>query len=944
MEAGFLILVIAEKPSLARDIADALPGARRNEKNYIAVGDYCVTWAFGHLLELKAPEDIDPAYADRSNLDILPLDPKNWGLKVRTSEDGSVADRVSLIGNMLQKASYVIHAGDPDDEGQLLIDELLRWHGYTGRVMRLDTGNTTKDALVRALQHMIDNKEREPDGYAADARRIADYMVGINLSRFFSTINNTNLPVGRVKCPTLGLVVARDQEIASHQKTYFYKVKGSLRLQNGALIDVEFIPDETDPNLTDGKILQRTYAEQVQRAIERIQGIANVTKSEVISKAPLPFNLVALQSFCSKKFGYQPDETLEITQTLRDKYKAITYNRTDCQYLSDEHFKEAPRTINATLSSLGVRDPGVDTSIKSRCFNSKKIKTHFAIIPSGKTVDINQMTAQERNVYTAIAHFYLAQFMPAAKKERTTLQMPLPLGGMLRAVSTEVKVPGFLALEMLGGIDDDEEEKTSVLSRIPESNYGAMLENSEVKDCETKPKPRYTPATLIVDMTRIARYVDDPAIRDILLRKDEGDDSVNGCIGTDATRTIIVNDLLSQGYCEMSGKYIVSTEKGREFYRILPDEFKKADLTANWWLIQEEIKNGSKKVENLTDSVLNAIGDVLMQEFPKLDISKFGSSGRTPLGSCPLCHQGEILEGKSGYYCSKYDAENVGCKFFIPKETNAGLLSRTAMSPTMIKKLLAGKPVYVNTLWTKKKQTEEGSDPEYGLSAGKITLNTDPSTPFLLKATFEREPLGTCPKCKTGTVLEGKFAYGCSNWNADPPCNFRVRKKPNPDYPDSSLSRLTVTKTMIKQLLSGKTVTNVTLWSSRKQSEYMGEVGLIPDENGEVHLAPIFREYGDVVGTCPRCGGSVTETKFGYRCSNYDTGCRYQIWKTAKQGLLSKTVIQPDVAQRLILGEKVQLKGLYSASKNKKFSGTIYLDDSQKKEYGPDIKLLPTGK
>lgn len=941
-----MILVIAEKPSLARDIAEVLPGARRNEKKYIAVGDYCVTWAFGHLLELKAPEDIDPSYADRNNLDILPLDPKNWGLKVRTSEDGSVADRVALIGNMLQSASYVIHAGDPDDEGQLLIDEILRWHGYKGRVMRLDTGNTTKDALERALHNMVDNKEREADGYAADARRIADYMVGINLSRFFSAMNNANLPVGRVKCPTLGLVVARDQEIASHKKVFFYKVKGNLRLQNGALIDVEFIPDETDPNLTDGKILQRSYAEQIQNAIERIQGIANVSKSDVISKAPLPFNLVALQSFCSKKFGYRPDTTLEITQSLRDKHKAITYNRTDCQYLSDEHFKEAPKTISATLASLRSTVAGLDTSIKSRCFNSKKIKTHFAIIPSGETVNLDQMTAQERNVYTAIAQFYLAQFMPPARKERTVLQMPLPLGGMLRASSTEVKVPGFLALEMLGGIDEDEDEdeKTSVLSRVPESNYSAMLEGVEVKDCETKPKPRYTPASLIVDMTRIARYVDDPAIREILIRKDEGDDSVNGCIGTDATRTIIVNDLLTQGYCEMNGKHIVSTVKGQEFYRILPDEFKKADLTANWWLIQEEIKNGNKQIEDLTDSVLNAISDVLMQEFPKLDTSKFGAGSREPLGSCPLCHQGKILEGKSGYYCSTFAPNKEGCKFYIPKETNTGILSRTPISPAMIKKLLAGKPVYVNTLWTKKRQQAEGSDTEYGLSAGKISLNTDPSTPYLLKATFEREPLGTCPKCKTGTILEGKFAFGCSNWNAETPCNFRIRKKPNPDYPDSILSRLTVTKTMIKQLLAGKTVTNVTLWSSKKQAEYMGEVCLIPDENGEIHLGPIFREYGDVIGTCPRCGGTITETKYGYRCSNYDTGCRYQLWKTAKQGMLSKTVIQPDIAQRLIVGEKVQVKGLYSPSKNKKYSGTIYLDDSKKGEYGPEIKLLPSGR
>ena len=733
-------------------------------------------------------------------------------------------------------------------------------------------------------------------------------------------------------------MVARDAEIASHKKVFYYKVKGKLRLQNGALIDVEYIPDENDPNLTDGKILQRPYAEKILSSLSELRGTAHIEKVPVVSKPPMPFNLVALQSFCSKKFGYQPDATLAITQSLRDKYKAITYNRTDCQYLSDEHFAEAPKTTAVTMQNLGITIPELNCSIKSRCFNSSKIKTHFAIIPSGQAVNLNAMTAQERNVYTAIAQFYLAQFMPNAKKERTTLEMPLDIGGMLRATSTEVKSPGFLALDMLGTFD--EEEPPSVLSRVPAGDYYATLEAAEVKDCETKPKPKYTPATLIVDMTRIARYVEDPFIKEVLIRKDEGDDSVNGSIGTDATRTIIVNDLLKQGYCEMQGKYIVSTAKGREFYRILPDEFKKADLTAKWWLMQEDIKAGAKTIQDMTSSVIDAIQCVLMQDFPRLNAVEFGIKEGETIGKCPLCGGGLIQESKNGYYCTENDPKGINCQFFIPKETNVGIMSRTPVTPAMVRKLIAGKPVFVKTLWTKKK-TEPGQKEEYQLSPGKLTLNTDPASKFLIGVSFEREPLGTCPKCKTGNVLEGKFAFGCSNYNANPPCDFRVSKDPNPEHPESFRSHLKITKTMMKQLLAGKTVSNVTLWSQSKQREYMGEIGLKTEENGDVHIAPVFRDYGDMVGVCPRCGGTVTESRYGYKCSNYENGCRYQLWKTAKSGLLSKATITADIAQKLILGEKVSMPGLWSEKNKKKFTGTIYLDDSKRGEYGPDIKLVP---
>lgn len=916
-----MVLIIAEKPQLANDIAAVLPGQRSKVNNdYYQVGNYIVTWAFGHLLTLKEPEDYDPKYADKRNIGLLPIYFDNWGTKIKKSDDGSIEQRVNMIGTLLKKAEYVIHAGDPDDEGQLLIDELLQWHHYNGPVKRINTNNTTHEALSQAMANLFDNKDWVNLGKAAYARSVADFIVGINLTRYFSSLNQTHLPVGRVKLPTLGLVIARDEEIENHQKTYYYELFGNVLLGKGIAVQAKYIPAKNDLNVIDGRILDKQYLDEKGASFTGFRGPVTISKETVTSKPPLPFNMVKLQVYCSSKFNYTPEQTVNITQSLREKHKAITYNRSDCQYLSEAHFKEAPKTVAATIDSLREHIPGIDFKIKSKCFNDSKITAHFAIIPSGQKVDLATFTEEERKVYTAIAHRYIAQFLPDAKKERTVLTMPLPDGGCFRATSTIIKSPGYLAL--LGKADDEEEEQ-SPLSNIPAGEDNGTILDCKVEEKETKPKPRYTEATLIEDMTRIARYVDDPYIKKLLLEKDKDDDALNGSIGTDATRYKIVSEIIDLGYVKRDGKHLISTTKGREFYRILPLDFKTAAMTALWWVIQEDIKSGKKMPSDLTESVLSAVTEVLTQDFPKLDASLCVDGARPSLGPCPLCGA-PVVEGKKGFGCSAW---RTGCSFVLWKSSERGPFAKMTMTPAIVKKLLANKTVQVNNLWSDKTQK---------IFPGNIHLAKCPEqkSGVSLEISFEKESLGKCPLCN-GNVVEGSRGYGCSNWKDG--CKFTIWKT---GTDGSLLSKTTITKTMAKKLLKGETVEGVTLYSKGKDKTYKAGICLERSpETGEYHIAPVIKASGETVGKCPRCGGNVVDTLYSFQCENSTTGCRYHIQKNASKGLFCKTTITPEMATALMKGEHLNVTSLYVEKTKQKFSGKIYLDDTELSDYGPAIKI-----
>lgn len=676
-------LIIAEKPELGRAIAKAIDGPDHEVRGVITKKNVTITWAYGHLLRLCEPDEYDEKYKKWRKED-LPICFDNWKLV----PDGNKKDRVLQIMELMKQCDQIIHAGDPDDEGQFLIDEILEYANNTKPVKRVYINDNTPANIKKAFHELIDNDETlVAVGRSAYARAVADYVVGINYSRLYSlALRRQGMSVGRVQSPTLGLIVTRDEQIANHvkQKYYEWHVEG--------MCDDKKIPFVFKPKsdlLDDGKhILHKETLEDIAKKYDKQkQYNMKVDEKESTTRPPLPFNLAKLQAHMNSKYGFDLSKTDKITQTLRDKYQAITYNRSDSQYLKEEHFQEANKVLPHVMKKIQKEYP-VDYKIHSECFNDKYVTAHHAIIPTMSNFDIRALSDDERKVYEEICNYYIMQFLPPIKKRQVSADVKLD-EGTLHAVSTFILDEGYKQYFQPVKEEEESNEEDSGKFDLTKGKYKVSFDHYEFVEKETNPAKHYTQATLIKDMTSIAKYVKDKEIKEILKKKDKGKKGENGSIGTSATRSQIVETLLKRGYVEKKGKNILSTSLGRDFYHLLPEEIKTADLTAKWWVIQEDIKDGKADVKTLVDSVLDAFRPHLQENLQHLKVT-----GEVPIddqresvGVCPVCGN-KMVENSKGFGCVNY---RNGCRFAIWKDDR--FLQSIHKEPTkaMAEKLLKDK-------------------------------------------------------------------------------------------------------------------------------------------------------------------------------------------------------------------------------------------------------------
>ena len=650
-------LIIAEKKELAEAIVAAIPGEKKYNGSSIIIGDYIACWIYGHILTHKEPEEIDPSLK-KWKLDTLPIYFSKWDKKILPYRKDLFNTVKDLIHS--NEITEIIHAGDADSEGQYLVDELLEYCSNKKPVKRLMVNDNTLGGVQKAFSKIEDNSKYTALGKSAEARAIADMIVGFSLSRFYSIINNAKLSVGRVQTPTIALVVNRDNEIKNHIKEKYYNLYLKTNI-NDIDIDLRYSSKE--------RIMDKfIYEEFINNVGDKTSNLL-ITKKENYRATPLPYNLSDLESDAATLFKYSAKKTMDITQNLRDKYKAITYNRSDCRYLSDEHFKEAPKLIPLVAEKLNFTAT-FDFNEKSRCFNDKYVTAHHGIIPTGAG-DFEQFSQEEKNIYKLIAERYLIQFLEKVKIEKTEAKVEIN-EAIFKKSSIKILEPGytkyFKVLEDDNENDEEvEEKKENNLSKIPGGEYQIKINDSNffIEEKETTAKKPYTEATLIKDLNNIAKYVKDPEIRELLKSKDKDKKDVNGSIGTTATIPGILEGLIEKGFLTRKEEKIISTELAKEYLKILPESLKTPDSTALWWSIQEKIARGEAKLEDLTLSVLEDVKTIINSEHKTIS-SEFSTlkQEKEIIGVCPKCGE-PIYEGEKNFYCNGYKS---GCDFKLWKK------------------------------------------------------------------------------------------------------------------------------------------------------------------------------------------------------------------------------------------------------------------------------------
>ncbi|RJT26963.1 DNA topoisomerase III [Buttiauxella izardii] len=603
-------LFIAEKPSLARAIADVLPKPHRRGDGFIECGNgQVVTWCIGHLLEQAQPDAYDAKYA-RWKLADLPIVPEKWQLQPRPS----VTKQLNAIKKLLVQADEVVHAGDPDREGQLLVDEVLDYLELVPekrkQVQRCLINDLNPQAVERAISRLRSNSEFIPLCVSALARARADWLYGINMTRAYTILGRNAgyqgvLSVGRVQTPVLGLVVRRDEEIENFVAKDFFEVKAHIVTPADERFVATWIPSESCEPYQDeeGRLLHRPLAEHVVGRIGGQPAIVTAYNDKRESEvAPLPFSLSSLQIEAAKRFGLSAQNVLDICQKLYETHKLITYPRSDSRYLPDEHFAGRHAVLNAI--SIHQPDlfpqPALNTDLRNRCWDDKKVDAHHAIIPTARSSKIS-LSENESKVYNLIARQYLMQFCADAVFRKCTIDLDIA-GGKFNAKARFLAEAGWRTL--LGGKERDEENDGTPLPVVAKGDE-LLCEKGEVNERQTQPPRHFTDATLLSAMTGIARFVQDKDLKKIL-RATDG-------LGTEATRAGIIELLFKRTFLVKKGRYIHSSDAGRALIHSLPELAARPDMTAQWESTLTQISEKQCRYQDFMQPLVNTLYELIHQ-------------------------------------------------------------------------------------------------------------------------------------------------------------------------------------------------------------------------------------------------------------------------------------------------------------------------------------------
>lgn len=603
-------LFIAEKPSLARAIAEVLPKPHQRGEGFIQCGkNDVVTWCIGHLLEQAEPDAYDERYK-KWQMQHLPIIPQKWQWLPKKN----TLKQFKVVEKLIKEADILINAGDPDREGQLLVDEIFGYMNLSpekrSQILRCLVSDLNPSAVAKAVSNLQKNTNFIPLSTSALARARADWLYGINMTRAYTLQGQRAgyqgvLSVGRVQTPVLGLIVQRDLEIENFvPKDYFDVLAHIVLPKTQETFTAQWKPSKACEDYQDdeGRVLSKGLVENVvKRITDQVAIVTEYQRKQEKEIAPLPYSLSILQIEAARNFGLSAQEVLDICQKLYETHKLITYPRSDNRYLPNTHYADRHKVINAIsqhLTDYQQLPEVIDLEIKNRCWNDKKVEAHHAIIPTARTGNIS-LNQNEKNIYQLIACQYLMQFCPDAiyRKAKITLEIA---GGTFIAQERNLIFAGWKSLQGKENAEDKTENKLPVVRKSQKLH----CEKGEIVSKKTTPPRYFTDATLLSAMTGIARFVKDKELKKIL-RETDG-------LGTEATRAGIIELLFKRGFLTKKGRQIHSTEAGKILIQALPEEAILPDMTAYWEMQLNEISKKKAGYQTFMQDLSNKLPHLLI--------------------------------------------------------------------------------------------------------------------------------------------------------------------------------------------------------------------------------------------------------------------------------------------------------------------------------------------
>lgn len=677
-----MIVCIAEKPSVARDIAKII-GATSSHEGYMEGNGYQVTWTFGHLCTLKEPDDYTPMWKQWS-LSALPMIPPRFGIKL--IDDKGIQKQFAVIERLMQNADGIINCGDAGQEGELIQRWVMQKAKATCPVKRLWISSLTDEAIRDGFQSLMDQKDKDSLYYAGLSRAIGDWILGMNATRLYTLKYGQNrqvLSIGRVQTPTLALIVNRQKEIENFKPEAYWVLSTTYR--------------DTVFTATKGKF---TAKEEGENFLETITGkpftVTNVEKKNG-KEAPKPlYDLTSLQVDCNNKFGMSAEMTLNVIQSLYEK-KLTTYPRVDTTFLSDDIYPKCPQTLANLRGYESFTQPlaGKPLPKSKKVFDSSKVTDHHAIIPTG--VPATNMTDMERHVYDLVARRFISVFYPDCKFATTTV-----LGKVedieFKTSGKTILDPGWRTIyaKDVQTNEDDDSKKDDEERTLPTFTVGESGNHiPSLTEKWTTPPKFYTEATLLKAMETAGKFVDNEELRAAM--KENG-------IGRPSSRAGIIETLFKRRYIKRERKNLIATPTGIELIDLIKEELlKSAELTGIWEKklrdiearkydagqfleeLKEQIKtivnsvladNSNRRVTIMSDADLKKKMAPKAEQAPKPKVKKKPANNQQQTSNnqqtdeyvgktCPVCGQGTIIKGKTAYGCSRW---REGCNFRKPFE------------------------------------------------------------------------------------------------------------------------------------------------------------------------------------------------------------------------------------------------------------------------------------